>query len=272
MYVGQKNKGTDGQSDSTDFLARNGLAYGSWFYLRGSLPTNPGETVSGFFHSNSTDALTAEKFEDVDINPLNPTQVVLGEERTGVYVLTFSLNFSSGTFQSGESDSTYTLQMIVKDSDSPVDRADNVAWTAANLIYVANEGPNGAIWEMDSNGNNQIQIASSLNNGTGYNPSGVIDISRFVGYEPSSILLSNTMSCGSSMSVLISPTANLVSSSCPAVLGFSLFGINLLGGGNLIHDYGWFTGACWEICLFPILHWLLLFFGGKSGPCPQRLF
>ena len=225
MYVGQKNKGTDGQSDSTDFLARNGLAYGSWFYLRGSLPTNPGETVSGFFHSNSTDALTAEKFEDVDINPLNPTQVVLGEERTGVYVLTFSLNFSSGTFQSGESDSTYTLQMIVKDSDSPVDRADNVAWTAANLIYVANEGPNGAIWEMDSNGNNQIQIASSLNNGTGYNPSGVIDISRFVGYEPSSILLSNTMSCGSSMSVIINPDAQLVkaknTSSAPSRSPFS---------------------------------------------------
>lgn len=209
LYVGQKNKGRDGQSNTRGFLARNGLAYGSWFYLGGSMPTSMGTTTSGSFRSNPSNTITGEKFEDVDTNPLNPTQVVLGDEEHGVFVLDFSLDFSGGLFRPGSKSSRFTVEMIVKDSSSPINQADNVAWTAADLIFVATDGTNGAIWEMDSSGNNQVKIASSINTAVDYGPSGVVDISRFVGYEPASILLASTMSCGSSMSVLISPKARL---------------------------------------------------------------
>ena len=209
LYVGQKNKGRDGQRNTRGFLARNGLAYGSWFYLGGSMPTSMGTTTSGSFRSNPSNTITGEKFEDVDTNPLNPTQVVLGDEEHGVFVLDFSLDFSGGLFRPGSKSSRFTVEMIVKDSSSPINQADNVAWTAADLIYVATDGTNGAIWEMDSSGNNQVKIASSINTAVDYGPSGVVDISRFVGYEPASILLASTMSCGSSMSVLISPKARL---------------------------------------------------------------
>ena len=63
---------------------------------------------------------------------------------------------------------------------------------------------------MDSNGDNQVKVATSKNTGDDYGPSGTIDISRFVGYEPASIFLANTMNCGSSMSVLINPKAKLI--------------------------------------------------------------
>ena len=99
--------------------------------------------------------------------------------------------------------------MIVDDNNSPINQADNVAWTASDLIYVATDGENGAIWEMDSSGNDLVKIAASKNTEDNYNPSGVIDISRFLGYEPASIFLAGTMSCGSSMSVLINPRARL---------------------------------------------------------------
>lgn len=209
LYVGQKNKNTDGEIDTIDFLARNGLAYGSWFYLKGSMPDSVGVTESGFFDSSSEDAVKGEKFEDVDTSPLHPTQVVLADEKHGVFVFDFSLIFSDGRFQSDAEGSSYIVNMIVDDSDSPINQADNVAWTASDLIYVATDGQNGAIWEMDSNGNDLVKIAASNNTADNYNPSGVIDISRFLGYEPASIFLAGTMSCGSSMSVLINPRARL---------------------------------------------------------------
>ena len=293
LYVGQKNRGTDGQNDSSDFLARNGLAYGSWFYLKGSLPTTVGETISGFLQASATGAITGEKFEDIDTNPLNPTQVVLGDEANGVFVFNFSLDFLGSNFQSGSSGSTYTVEMIVNKNSSLIKQADNVAWTAADLIYVATDGKNGAIWEMDSNGNNQVKIATSKNTANDYNPSGVIDISRFVGYQPASILLATTMNCGSSVSVLINPDAKLVmpaaapvlppvsvsapstkpaivptpddsvclTASCPEVLG-----ITFLGKGDLFYT-GSSTDSCRELCFFPALNWLLMFFGWKCGPC-----
>jgi len=208
LYIGQKNKNRNGETDTTNFLARNGLAYGSCFYLRGSIPENEGDETNGFFQESSDSALWSEKFEDVDTNPQNPTQVVLAEQKKGVFIFDFQLDFSTGSFQSGEtSNSLFSMKMILKPSESVVKEPDNVAWTANDLVYIATDGTNGKIWEMDSSGEGAILIASSKNTANDYNPSGVVDISHFLGYEPSSILLASTMNCGSSLSVLINGAA-----------------------------------------------------------------
>jgi len=212
LYVGQKGKGKNGEPDNEEFLARNGLAYGSWFYLSGSLPTERGQTVSnGFFSAIENGALTAEKFEDVDTNPLIPTQVVLGEEQLGVFVFDFVLDFSSnGIFQSGSGGSSFSLTMIVNQDDGPVKQADNVLWTAADLIYVCSDGANGAVWQFESDGSDIVKVASSKMTDPDQNPSAAVDISQYVGYEPASILLVDNMGCGSSMAVLINPDARLL--------------------------------------------------------------
>lgn len=273
LYVGQKNKNRDGERDSSDFLARNGLAYGSWFYLKGSLPDSEGETLSGFFDSDSQDALSGEKFEDVDTNPLYPTQVVLADEKHGVFVFDFSLIFSDGRFQSDAEGSSYVIDMIVNDSDSPINQADNVAWTAADLIYVATDGKDGAIWEMDSKGNGLVKIAASKNTADDYNPSGVVDISRFLGYEPASIFLAGTMSCGSSMSVLINPKARLTPKpkvfvptptppqrSAPISPGTRTVAPTTSPRGTNDFD----KSECFYLCkVFPTLKWVSL----NCGPC-----
>ena len=215
LYVGQKGKGKNGEPDNEEFLARNGLAYGSWFYLSGSLPTESGQTVSnGFFTASENGALTAEKFEDVDTNPLNPTQVVLGEESTGVFVFDFALDFfssSSGMFQSENGGSSFSVTMIVNEADVAMKQVDNVVWTAASLIYVCTDGVGGAVWQMLSDGSDLIKVASSsIEDRDEAPPSGAFDISKHLGYEPASIFLVNVMGCGSTMSVLINPSARFL--------------------------------------------------------------
>ena len=218
LYVGQKRRGKDGAAGE-DFLARNGLAYGSWFYLNGALPTEQGHTRAGYFGSQDDGALTSEKFEDVDTNPLIPTQVVLGDEVYGVFVLDFALTFSSsdGIFQSGFSggSSTYTITMIVNEDDVEMKQADNVLWTAADLIYVCSDGENGAVWQLESDGSGIVRVASSKRTGPDDSPSGAFDISDFLGFEPASILLVDTMGCDSSLAVLINPDARLLSAPEP---------------------------------------------------------
>jgi len=218
LYVGQKRRGKDGATGE-DFLARNGLAYGSWFYLNSALPTEQGHTRAGYFGSQDDGALTSDKFEDVDTNPLIPTQVVLGDEVYGVFVLDFALTFSSsdGIFQSGfnEGSSTYTITMIVNEDDVEMKQADNVLWTAADLIYICSDGENGAVWQMESDGSGIVRVASSKRTGPDDSPSGAIDISDYLGYEPASILLVDTMGCDSSLAVLINPDARLLSAPEP---------------------------------------------------------
>ncbi len=77
LYIGQKGFKSDGTScgnctgDSL-LLARNGLAFGSWFYLQGSLPSSG--TKSGTFGTVRASGLYGAKLEDVSTNPNNPKQ------------------------------------------------------------------------------------------------------------------------------------------------------------------------------------------------------
>jgi hypothetical protein len=77
LYVGEKGRDAGGGA-SSGFLARNGLAYGSWYYLKGSLPGSVGSSLGGSLDTSASGALAASKMEDVDTSPDQPTRVVLG--------------------------------------------------------------------------------------------------------------------------------------------------------------------------------------------------
>lgn len=94
---------TNGEScgectDDEDFLSRNGLAFGSTFYMQGSLPTKGGSFEFGSFGTNINAAIKADKLEDVATSPLEPTKVVLAEQLTGVYMIDLDIKFVDGVF------------------------------------------------------------------------------------------------------------------------------------------------------------------------------
>ena len=92
LYIGVKGTDATGKTNgnlASSFLARNGLAYGSWYYFKGSLPASVGSTNSGTFGTSSSGGLLSSKLEDVDTSPSFPTRVVLGDQDSGVF--TFNL-------------------------------------------------------------------------------------------------------------------------------------------------------------------------------------
>ena len=91
LYIGEKGKDTSGNA-SNGFLARNGLAYGSYYYLNDSLPAS-GTSTDGFFDTTTAGALLSSKMEDVDTNPTDPTQVVLGDQDSGLFTFDFESRF-----------------------------------------------------------------------------------------------------------------------------------------------------------------------------------
>ena len=54
LYIGEKGKDTSG-NPSNSFLARNGLAYGSYYYLNDTLPSS-GTSTDGFFDTTTSGA------------------------------------------------------------------------------------------------------------------------------------------------------------------------------------------------------------------------
>lgn len=220
LYVGEKGKDANG-AVSNDFLARNGLAYGSYYFLNESLPGTEGTTNSnGFFDTTTTDALSASKMEDVDTSPTSPTQMVLGNQNFGTFTFDFDLDFSSGSFDAGAS--SFDLTMIADDvsSDTDLNNADNVDWTAATtlngttyadgLIFVNEDESKGQVWMMLPDGSGRVLIADTDNVFAATETSGILDISELVGYNPGSILLTTNQGGDDSLSVLINPDATPV--------------------------------------------------------------
>ena len=121
---------------STSFLARNGLAYGSYYYLNGTFPaTTASPPTNGTFSTSTTGALSIAKLEDVDTNPNNGTQVVQGIQETGLFTYDFNLVFSGGTFSTASS--SFSLKKIQEqhnNTDGQFGDADNVDWTAATTL------------------------------------------------------------------------------------------------------------------------------------------
>lgn len=133
IYIGEKGKDVSGNA-STDFLARNGLAYGSYYYLNDSLPANKGDmSTDGTFDTTASDALNSSKLEDVDTSPGDPTQVVLGDQTSGLFTFDFSLDFGDGGFNAAGSSFSITMIQDNHQTTSFGD-ADNVDWTAPTVL------------------------------------------------------------------------------------------------------------------------------------------
>jgi hypothetical protein len=213
LYIGEKGKDSSGAA-STSFLARNGLAYGSWYYLNASYPSL-GNTNNGSFDTTSSGALSSDKLEDVDTSPSDPTQAVLGDQTSGVFTFDFDLVFG-GSFDAGASSFTITKVSNTSGGANSLNSPDNVDWTDATtlastpypdgLIFVNEDNGSGEIWQMEPDGTNKIRIAETIVSGES---TGIFDISEMVGYLPGSILITNNQGSTASMSVLISPDATL---------------------------------------------------------------
>lgn len=221
LYIGEKGKSTTGAA-SSDFLARNGLAYGSFYYLNDSLPAS-GTSLDGVIDTTPAGALTSSKLEDVDTSPSDPTQVVLGDEDSGVFTFDFNLDFSGGSFNAAGSG--FSITKILNhnnDIDGAVGDADNVDWTDATvlngisfpsgLIFVNEDSGtgNGETWMSRPDGSGLVLIADNVGISTATESSGILDISRLVGYNPASILLTTNQGSIASLTVLINPNATPV--------------------------------------------------------------
>ena len=215
IYIGEKGKDANGNV-SNDFLARNGLAYGSYYYLNDTLPTGLSTSTDGTFDTTTAGALTASKFEDVDTSPGDPTQVLLGNQNFGTFTFDFDLDFNGGSFSAAGSG--FSIAQI-HDDVTPVNDADNVEWTAPTamdgtvfsdgLIFINEDNSNGEIWMDEPDGSNPILIADTAGVSGATDTTGIFDISDLVGYNPGSILLTNNQGTNSSMTVLINPDATL---------------------------------------------------------------
>ncbi len=222
LYIGVKGKDAAG-NNSSSFLARNGLAYGSSYYLRGSLPSSGTLTGGTFGTTLTTGTLTSAKLEDVDTNPNNPTQVAIGVQETGLFTLNFNLSFSGGNFNAAGSGFSVTKVLNhTNDTDGQFGDADNVDWTktttlngttyANGLIFVNEDSGtnNGEIWMVAPDGSGLTLVANTSAFANATETSGILDISTVMGYMPGSILLVANQGTDSSMSVLINPNATLV--------------------------------------------------------------
>jgi hypothetical protein len=221
LYIGDKGKDTTGNT-SNSFLARNGLAYGRYYYLNDTLPVIGAPSTNGFIDTTTGGALLSAKLEDVDANPNDPTQAVVGIQETGLFTLDFNLDFSGGNFNPGSSSFSVTkIRNQNNDTDNEFGDADNVDWTRATnlngvnypngLVFVNEDSGtgNGETWMMTPSGSGLTLIADTYGS-SATETSGVLDISALVGYKPGSILFtSNQGTSVGSLTVLINPNAAL---------------------------------------------------------------
>ncbi|MEQ8209095.1 MAG: hypothetical protein RH917_04620 [Lacipirellulaceae bacterium] len=219
IYIGEKGKGFDGSS-SNDFLARNGLAYGSYYFLNDVLPA-VGSSNDGTFDTTASGALNASKHEDVDTSPSQPHRAVLGNQNFGLFTLDFDLDFSSGSFDANSS--SFSIEKIQNDTSNTLNAIgdqDNVDWTAATalgdteyeegLIFVNEDNSNGEVWVNTPDGDGLTLVADTTGISPATETSGILDISEFVGYVPGSVLLTSNQGSTASLSVLINPDARLL--------------------------------------------------------------
>jgi hypothetical protein len=224
LYIGDKGKDTAG-NPSSSFLARNGLAYGRYYYLNDTLPTSTSvPSTDGFIDTTTAGGLLSAKLEDVDTSPNDPTQAVVGIQETGLFTFDFNLDFTSGSFNAATSSfSLAKIQNHTNDTDGAFGDADNVDWTRATTLGGVSY-PNGLIFVNEDSGTNNGETwmttptpAAAVTKIADTAPadaattetSGILDISGLVGFKPGSILLTTNQGSSASLTVLINPAATL---------------------------------------------------------------
>ncbi|MGB5326462.1 MAG: hypothetical protein WBN40_13715 [Pseudomonadales bacterium] len=213
LYIGEKGRDANG-AVSNSFLARNGLAYGSWYYLNAAYP-NLGNTNSGTFDTTAVGALSSDKLEDIDTSPADPSRAILADETSGVFTFDFDLVFNSG-FDADASGFAITMVSNTSGGANSLNGPDNIEWSDATsfgainysegLVFVNEDTSSGEIWQMQPDGSEQILIANTT---VAAESTGILDISSLLGYLPASILITNNQGFPSSMSVLINPAASV---------------------------------------------------------------
>lgn len=221
LYIGEKGKDQTG-APSNSLLARNGLAYGSTYYFNGALPASP-TPLSGTFDATPAGALTAGKLEDVDANPNDPQQFMLGNQIFGAYRFDVALDFNGGGFHAATSGFSVTrVQAPVAGVDGAFGDADNLDWTKATtlngvnypdgLIFVNEDSAtaNGETWVMRPDGSDLTLVGENIAFPAATETSGVLDISQLVGYRPGSVALVANQGGQTSLTALIHPFATLL--------------------------------------------------------------
>jgi hypothetical protein len=209
LYVGVKGLDKDGAA-SDSFLARNGLAWGTYYYLIGSFGNSIGDTTNGSFSTQSEGVLKSTKLEDVDTNPNRPTSVVLGDQDSGVFIFDFHLDFSGGSLQLAES--SFTVKKIADNQNSAgLNNADNVDWTRPTTfsngakypdgsIFVTEDNETGEIWQIHPDGSDPQLIGETQ---VGSESTGILDLSELLGYKPGHVLACNNQGVPSSLTIMV---------------------------------------------------------------------
>ncbi|QEG34024.1 TolB-like translocation protein [Bythopirellula goksoeyrii] len=230
LYVGEK--GVDANLDgSIDLLERNGLRGGTVYYFlpdEGMGTTLPDGQINGAWSTTTTGALTEDKIEDVHTNPADGSQLVFADQNDGVYRMDLNLQFLAGIFNPSTS-TTSIYQIDDAGSEAAgIGRPDNVTWSLDGNIYVQEDGDGDDMWQIDPNGSGLKKIAHAFSE-----PSGIIDVSAQVGYQPGSIFLTSVQglsngSSGAQLCVLISPTVSKLIDSADFDLDDDIDGSDLL--------------------------------------------
>ena len=219
LYIGQK--GVDAQGNASDsFLARNGLAYGSFYYLHnnGIEPDtlDLGTPFSGVFDTAIESAYASSKLEDVDTAPHRPTTLALGDQDSGLFTIDFNLAINTDGLDLGRSYYTLTKVHGTEPGLASFGNPDNVDWTEPTvlggvryddgLIFVNEDSDEGSVWVNRPDGSGLLAIAKTALIGES---TGVLDISKLVGYRPGSVVLTANQGDTASITVLINPDAQL---------------------------------------------------------------
>lgn len=206
LYVGEKDVDVN-EDGQIDFLERNGMRGGTKYYFAptagASLTDLPDGTVVGSWESTTANALRETKLEDIHTDPNNGSRAVFADQQDGVYVLKSELVFSGGSLDLATTN--VTIYQIDDDDVAPIGAPDNLTWTDNGKLYVQEDGNGDDVFEMLPDGSNIVQIASAQSE-----PSGIVDVSRQVGYAAGSVLLTSLQGSGSAnaqLSVMVSPTA-----------------------------------------------------------------
>ena len=201
FYIGHKGKDRDGNTGATDFLSRNGLAYGEYFYLQSTFPRTGNTNRGGkFVQDSNAEILGDGKLEDIDTNPNQPNQVVLAESDTGLFIFDFDLVFDN----QGQFDVVGTSFTIKKIDTGDIPWADNVEWSANGMIYINEDSDAGGIWYQTPEGRHRTKIGQTTTIGES---AGIFDLSEFVDYPPGQIMITSSMEYPASLTILINPDA-----------------------------------------------------------------
>ncbi len=250
LYVGLKNPGGN-------FLERNGLTGGTVYYwdpagastngtMSGIFSGGNGAVVSGSWTTASGGAALFSKLEDVHTNVNTSSsgygvEVAVASQSEAIFITDFSqVDFVAGALGSNTgSDVKVLFQSGTQEGSNVFAGMDNLVWSPDGCLYVNEDDGEGDIWKIDVDSllasyaandftPSAAQVMDILDADFVSESSGIIDISKHIGYEPGSVFLtsgqSSTLSVNQ-MAMLVSPWAALSGNNNPPVASDANFSV-----------------------------------------------